>query len=59
MKYESYMLQDRQLYKKKYEGIYLKFLGCEEVREVLEQYHDKYGTGHGLVEAMTYQFLRS
>lgn len=54
VKCESYMLQDRKLYKKKYEEIYLKCLGCEEVREVLEQYHDKYRTGHGSVEATTH-----
>lgn len=36
MKCESYMLQDRKLYKRNREGIYLKFLGHEEVKEVLE-----------------------
>ena len=41
------MLHDRKLYKRNYEGIYLKFLGLEEAKEVLEQFHDKYGVGHG------------
>ena len=36
MKFESYMLHDRKLYKRNYEGIYLKCLGCEEAKEVLE-----------------------
>lgn len=36
MKYESYMLKNRKLYKRNYEGIYLKCLGWEEVKEVLE-----------------------
>jgi hypothetical protein len=48
MKCESYMLCDRKLYKNNYEGIYLKCLGCEEAKEVLEHFHDKYGIAHGL-----------
>ena len=49
------MLQDnnKKLYKKNYEGIYLKFLGHKEAREVLEQYHDKCDIGHGSEEATT------
>ena len=58
MKCESYMLQDRKLYKENYEGIYFKCLGCEEAREVLEQYHEKYGTGHGSKQATTHHILR-
>ena len=36
MKCESYMLQDRKLYKRNYEGIYFKCLECEEVKGLLE-----------------------
>ena len=53
------MLHDRKLYKRNYEGIYLKCLGREEVKQVLEQFHDRYGTGHGLAEATTRMILRS
>ena len=53
------MLQDRKLNKNNYEGIYLKCLGCKEAREVLEQYHDKYGTRHGSAEVMTHHILWS
>ena len=59
MKCESYMLHDKKLYKRNYEGIYLKFLGHEEQKNFLEHSHDKYGTGHGLVEATTHMILRS
>ena len=47
MKCESYMLHDNKLCKRNYEGIYLKCLRCEEIKEVLEHFHDKYGIGHG------------
>ena len=59
MKCESYKLLDNKLYKRNYEGIYLKFLGHDEAKEVLEHFHDKYGTGHGSVEATTHMILRS
>ena len=59
MKFESYMLCDRNLYKRNYEGIYLKCLGHEEAKEVLEHFHDKYGTGHGSTEATAHMILRS
>ena len=36
MKCESYMLQDRKLYKINYEGIYFKCLGHKEAKEILE-----------------------
>ena len=44
IKCEYYMLHHRKLYKRNYEGVYLKCLGHKEVKEVLEQFHDKYGT---------------
>ena len=53
------MLKGGHLYKKNYEGIYLKCLNCNEAKYVLTQFHDKYGTGHGLVEATMHQILRS
>ena len=59
MKCESYMLQNRKLYKRNYEGIYLKCLGQEEVKEVLEKFHGKYGTIHGSKEDMTHMILIS
>ena len=58
MKCESYMLQDRKLYNRINEGIYLKFLGQEEVKEFFKQFHDRYSIGHGLVEATTHMLLR-
>ena len=54
MKSESYMSHDNKLYKRNYEGIYLKCLGCEETKEVLENFHDKYGTRHGSTKATTH-----
>ena len=58
MKCESYMLHDGKLYKRNYEGIYLKCLGHEEAKEVLEKFHDKYGTGHGSAEETAHMILR-
>ena len=58
MKCESYMMQAKKLYKRNYEGIYIKCLGSEQAKEVLENFHDKYGIGHGLVEATTHMILR-
>ena len=52
------MLRDRKLYKRNYEGIYLKCLGCEEVKKVLEHFHDKYGTGHDSAKATAHMILR-
>lgn len=51
------MLRDRKLYKRNYKGIYLKCLGHEEAKEVLEHFHDKYGTGHGSAEAIAHMIL--
>ena len=36
IKCKSYVLHDRKLYKRNYEGIYLKCLGHDKVKEVLE-----------------------
>ena len=58
MKCESYILCDNKLYKRNYEGNYLKCLGGEEAKEVLEHFHDKYGIGHGSTEATTHMILR-
>ena len=58
MKCESNMLHENKLYKRNYEGIYLKKLGWEEAKEVLEHSHDKYGTGYGSTEAKTHVILR-
>ena len=58
MKCESYKLLDNMLYKRNYEGIYLKYLGRDEAKEVLEHFHDKYGIGHGSVEAIAHMILR-
>lgn len=52
------MLHDNKLYKRNYEWIYLKCLGCEEAKEFVEHFHDKYGTGHGSVESTTHMILR-
>ena len=58
MKCESYMLRERKLYKRNYEGIYLKCLGHEKEKEALEHFHDKYGTGHGSTKETTHIILR-
>ena len=52
------MLSANKSYKRNYEGIYLKFLGREEAKEVLEHFHEKYGIGHGLAEATAHMILR-
>ena len=59
MKCESYMLHDRKLYKRNYKGIYLKCLGRDEAKEVLENFHNKYGIGHGSAEETSHMILRS
>lgn len=53
------MLQNNKLYKRNYEGVYLKCLGCEEAKEVVEHFHDKYGIGHGSTKATAHMILRS
>ena len=47
------------MYRKNYEGTYLKCLNLDKAKDVLSQFHDKYGIGHGLVEATMHQILRS
>lgn len=59
MKCESYQLLDKKLYNRNYEGIYVKCLGHDEAKEVLEYFHDNYGIGHGLAESITHMILRS
>ena len=52
------MLHDRKLYKRNYEGVYLKCLGREQEKEVLEFFYNKYGRRHCLGEANTHFILR-
>ena len=35
------MLKGGHLYRKNYEGIYLKFLNYDEAKDVLSQFHEK------------------
>ena len=53
------MLKGGHLYSKNYEGIYLKCLNCDEAKDFLTQFHDKYDTRHGSAEATVHQILRS
>ena len=55
----SYMIKGGHLYQKNYEGIYLKCLNCEEAKDVLHQFHDRYDTGHGSAKSTTHLILRS
>ena len=52
------MIHDKKSYKSNYEGIYLKFLGCEEAKEALEYFHEKNGIGNNLGEAIAHMILR-
>jgi len=51
------MLHEKKIYKRNYEGINLKCLGHDEAKEVLEHFHNKYGTRHGLAEATTHMIF--
>lgn len=54
----SYMLKNGKLYKCNYDGLYLRCLDRTKVGQVLIEFHDKYGTGHGSAEATAHQILR-
>lgn len=46
MKIQQFMLQGAVLYKKNHDGIYLRCVEKEEAKQILEQFHRKYGTSH-------------
>ena len=53
------MLQGAVLYKQNHEGIYLRCVGKDEARNILEHFHDKWGTVHGSGLATTHWILRA
>lgn len=52
------MLQGSILYKKNHEVIYLRCLGKKEVDQVLKEFYDKFGMGHGSGSSTVHQILR-
>lgn len=58
LKCQRYMLQGSVLYRKNHEGIYLQCVGYDEAKRIIENFHSKFGTGHGGSQATTFQILR-
>lgn len=59
MKSQKYMLQGAVLYKKNHEGIYLRCVGREEAKQIMEQFHGRSGTSHEGCLATTHQIARA
>lgn len=59
LKSANYMIKDLTLYRKNYEGIYLQCLDHQEAHNMIEDFHGKYGTGHGSTDATTHQILKA
>lgn len=59
MKSDSFMLKGVVLYKKNHEGIYLRCLGKQEAEKVINEFHKRYGTGHGSAITTANQILRA
>ena len=53
------MLQGSMLYRKNHDGVYLRCVGKEEARHIIEQFHSKYGTSHGSGLGMALQISRA
>ena len=53
------MLKGGHLYRRNYEGLYLKCLNHDEAADILKQFHDKYGTENGLAESIAHLIIRS
>lgn len=59
IKCQHYMLQGSVLYRRNYEGIYLRCVGKDEAKQIIEHFHSKFGTGHGANLATAHQILRA
>lgn len=53
------MIKDSVLYINYYEGIYLRCLDQQESRKMIEEFHGKYGTSHGPVDAIAHQIFKA
>lgn len=52
------MIKDSTLYRNNYEGIYLQCLDHQEACNMIEEFHEKYGTSHGSADATAHQILK-
>lgn len=59
LKCQCYMLQGSVLYRKNHERIYLRCVGSDEAKRIMEHLHSKFGTSHGGSQVTTYQILRA
>lgn len=59
IKCQHYMLQGSILYRRNHEGIYLRCVGKEEAKQIIEHFHSKFGTRHGANLATAHQILRA
>ena len=59
MKSQNFMLEGFVLYRKNHDGVYLRCVGKEETRYIIENFHSKYGTSHGSGLAMAHQISRA
>ncbi|XP_059074946.1 uncharacterized protein LOC131874979 [Cryptomeria japonica] len=59
IKCQHYMLQGSILYRRNHEGIYLRCVGKEEAKQIIEHFHSKFGTRHGANLAIAHQILRA
>lgn len=57
MKSQRYMLQGAVLYRRNHEGVFLRCLGKEEAKQIMEHFHSRFGTGHGGALATAHQVL--
>ncbi|XP_057863203.1 uncharacterized protein LOC131071404 [Cryptomeria japonica] len=59
LKCQHFMLQGSVLYRRNHEGIYLRCVGKNEAKQIVEQFHNRFGTGHGASLATAHQILRA
>lgn len=59
LKFQCYMLQGSILHRRNHEGIYLRCVGNDEAKRIMEHFHSKFGIGHGGSQATTYHILRA
>lgn len=59
LKCQCYMLQGSILYRRNHEGIYLRCVGHDEAKRIIEHFHSKFGIGHRGSQVIALQIPRA
>jgi len=59
LKASHYMLKKGILYRRNYQGIYLKCITQEDAHQIINNFHEKFGSGHPSGNVTSHRILRA